>query len=626
MKAILKYTIYILLSIAVMTSISPTITFANTLEAAPKIPITEWQIHPGNDEDSKTPPADGWITVKENEKEPILPKGTSSLWVKIELPAISYSHAGLLVNKAYAQNVIAYMDGKSVYETRRNHSYDVNRFVIPIEHSSIDETIYIHLVNHTGNIGIAAITLGDYSKLYRTMLMGDVDNIILGTAFIFIAALMFICMIFLKKIHVSGWKSLSLIIFSIGCMLIFYSPFLYMVNENYGWLYATGFDLSSNLFLPALFFFLETFFGRGKFGIIRIFKIYALGSMILSTIGLLLNIMTNNAFYSLYYSVATVLFVLGVLGGCSIVIGVLVVHCFKKNRDAIILSAGLSFFILFAVADIIQYYSLSKNYEFVYWKWGTVCFVFTLVVMLGRQIVIGFEKVVTYSRQLEIFNNELQRSEKMDMISQLAASVAHEVRNPLQVTRGFLQLLEEKSGSNKEKNYMLLAINELDRASEIITDFLTFAKPQLEHVSVLNIANEFKHIGTILIPLANMQGGQIRLNIPDNLQINGNSSKFKQAFINMIKNSIEALKNEGRIDITGYMEGNRVVICIKDNGEGMTEAEIAKLGEPYYSNKSKGTGLGLMVTFSIIEVMQGDIVFNSIKGIGTEVTVTFPTA
>ncbi|NIK72060.1 sensor histidine kinase [Paenibacillus sp. BK720] len=626
MKAILKYSIFILFSIVVITSISPTSTFANTDESASKIRITEWQLHPGNDEDSKSPPADGWMTVKENEKEPVLPKGTSSLWVRIELPLITQSHAGLLVSKAYAQNVFAYLNGEIVYETNRNHSYDVNRFVIPIERTSTNETLYIHLVNHTGNIGIAGLVIGEYSKLYRTMLMSDVDNIILGTAFIFIAALMFICMIFLKRIHVSGWKSLSLIIFSIGCMLIFYSPFLYMVNEKCGWLYATGFDLSSNLFLPALFFFLETFFGKGKFGIIRIFKIYALGSMILSTIGLILNIMTNNAFYSLYYSVATILFVLGVLGGCSIVIGVLVVHCFKKNRDAIILSAGLSFFILFAVADIIQYYSLSKNYEFVYWKWGTVCFVFTLVVMLGRQIVIGFEKVVTYSRQLEIFNNELQRSEKMDMISQLAASVAHEVRNPLQVTRGFLQLLEEKSGSNKEKNYMLLAINELDRASEIITDFLTFAKPQLEHVSVLNIANEFKHIGTILIPLANMQGGQIRLNIPDHLQIHGNSSKFKQAFINMIKNSIEALKNEGRIDISGYMEGNRVVICIKDNGEGMTESELAKLGEPYYSNKSKGTGLGLMVTFSIIEVMQGDITFKSQKGIGTEVTITFPTA
>ncbi|WP_435169477.1 ATP-binding protein [Paenibacillus glycanilyticus] len=626
MKAFLKYTIFILLSIIVITSISPTITFANTEESASKIRITEWQLHPGNDEDNKIPPADGWITVKENEKEPVLPKGTSSLWVKIELPSISWANAGLLVSKAYAQNVIAYRNGSNVFETKRSHSYDVNRFVVPLERTSENETLYIHLVNKTGNIGISGIVLGEYSKLYRAILMKDIDNIILGAAFIFIAALMFFCMIFLKRVHVAGWKSLSSLVFSIGCILIFYSPFLYTINENYGLVYATGFDLTSNLILPSLFFFLETYFGRGKFSIIRIFKIYALWLMIVSSICLFLNLLTNNAFYYVYYFVATAMFAIGVIAGCLLIFGILVVHSFKKHKDALILSTGIGIFILFTVADIIQYYSHSRNYEFTYWKWGIVCFVFTLVVMLGRQIVLSFEKVVTYSRQLEIYNNELQRSEKLDMISQLAASVAHEVRNPLQVTRGFLQLLEEKSGSNKEKNYMLLAINELDRASEIITDFLTFAKPQLEHVSVLNIANEFKHIGTILIPLANMQGGQIRLNIPDHLQIHGNSSKFKQAFINMIKNSIEALKNEGRIEISGHMEGNRVVICIKDNGEGMTEAELVKLGEPYYSNKSKGTGLGLMVTFSIIEVMQGDIVFKSTKGIGTEVMVTFPTA
>ncbi|WP_127495743.1 sensor histidine kinase [Paenibacillus glycanilyticus] len=625
MKAFLKYTIFILLSIIVITSISPTITFANTEESASKIRITEWQLHPGNDEDNKIPPADGWITVKENEKEPVLPKGTSSMWVKIQLPAESKAHTGLFVDKAYAQNVYAFMDGSMIYESTRNHYYDVNKFVIPLD-NSINETLYIHLVNDTGNIGIKGFILSDYTSLYRSMFLNEIPDIILGAAFIFIAAIMFFCMIFLKKVHVSGWKSLSLIILSIGCLLIFYSPFLYTVSGEYGSFYATGIDLSSNVFLPALFFFLETIFGKGKYSLVRIFKQYALYAAALSSIGLAITIFSDNAFYPIYYSISTVLFALGVVGGSLTLIGILAAYSIKKQKDAIILSSGLGLFILCGLGDIIQYYAQSKNYEFTLWKWGIVFFVFTLVVVLGRQIVISFEKVITYSRQLEIYNNELQRSDKMDMISQLAASVAHEVRNPLQVTRGFLQLLEEKSEDHKEKNYMVLAINELDRASEIITDFLTFAKPQLEHVTVLNIANEFKHIGSILIPLANLQGGQIRLSIPEDLHIQGNSSKFKQAFINMIKNSIEALNGDGEIEINCYKEEERVVIQIKDNGEGMTENELAKLGEPYYSNKTKGTGLGLMVTFSIIKVMQGNIVFKSRKGVGTEVEVTFPAA
>lgn len=626
MKAVLKYILFVLLFLAALTSLRPTITFANTEEAKPEIRITEWQIHPGNDGDSKTPPADGWITVKENEAEPVLPEGTSSLWVKMELPEIKVSHAGLLVDKAYAQSVFAYMNGNILYESIRDYYYDVNKLVIPLESMGSNETLYVHLVNETGNIGINGFILGDYTDLYHSMLSKEIPDLILGSAFVFIAAIMFFCMIFLRKVNVSGWKSLTLIIFSIGCMLIFYSPYLYTVYGKYGYYYTSAFDLTSNLFFPSLFFFLETIFGKGKFQLVRIFKFYAVTIAIFSTVGLTLNIVTNDAFYSIYYSIFTVLFALGVVGGTIIFIGLLAVKSFKKQKEAIILLSGLGLCIGFIAVDMAKFYAQSKNYEFVYWKWGIVCFVFTLVATLGRQIVLSFEKVITYSRQLEIYNNELQRSEKMDMISQLAASVAHEVRNPLQVTRGFLQLLEEKSESNKEKNYMVLAINELDRASEIITDFLTFAKPQLEHVTVLNLANEFKHIGSILIPLANMRGGQIKLSVPEQLHIQGNSSKFKQAFINMIKNSIEALQGEGVIEIRGYREDNKVVIRIKDNGEGMTESELAKLGEPYYSNKTKGTGLGLMVTFGIIEVMQGDIVFKSSKGVGTEVIITFPAA
>jgi len=169
-----------------------------------------------------------------------------------------------------------------------------------------------------------------------------------------------------------------------------------------------------------------------------------------------------------------------------------------------------------------------------------------------------------------------------------------------------------------------MALEELDRASAIITDFLTFAKPEGGKVTTLNVLEEFIHIEGILIPLANLQGGKITVHIPKNLYVRGNSSKFKQAFINIIKNSIEALRGEGDIQIWSYEENDDVVIHIKDNGEGMDEEVLARLGEPYFSNKTKGTGLGLMVTFRIIEVMNGQIHFTSKKGAGTEVVIRFP--
>ncbi|MDF2719439.1 MAG: integral rane sensor signal transduction histidine kinase, partial [Paenibacillus sp.] len=116
----------------------------------------------------------------------------------------------------------------------------------------------------------------------------------------------------------------------------------------------------------------------------------------------------------------------------------------------------------------------------------------------------------------------------------------------------------------------------------------------------------------------------IRVQVSDNLYISGNSSKLKQAFVNIVKNSIEALDGAGTIEIWAYSESGEIVIHVKDDGAGMDENELSRLGEPYFSSKTKGTGLGLMVTFRIIEVMRGKIEFISKKGAGTEAIIRFP--
>ncbi|MNI42582.1 Sporulation kinase A [compost metagenome] len=300
-------------------------------------------------------------------------------------------------------------------------------------------------------------------------------------------------------------------------------------------------------------------------------------------------------------------------------------YAIKGDKNAIIFSTGFIIFALLGVGELLYYYLIDRYYSLFLWKWGIACFLSSLIIILGRTFAENHQRIVEYSKQLETFNNELQRAERMEIISELAASVAHEVRNPLQVTRGFIQLLVEKQPAS-EKVYLNMALEELDRASDIITDYLTFAKPEAGKITNLNVLDEFIHIEGILIPMANMQGGNIFVHIPNDLFIKGNSSKFKQAFINIIKNSIEALNGEGEVQIWAYEENEKVHIHIKDTGEGMDEAVLARLGEPYFSNKTKGTGLGLMVTLRIIEVMDGTIKFSSQKGVGTEVVIQFPKA
>jgi len=378
--------------------------------------------------------------------------------------------------------------------------------------------------------------------------------------------------------------------------------------------------------LLMLTIFFENVFGPGKYSVIRRFRKFQ--TFYSSLCVLLSGLMV---FFGAHLDRIYILFTLNLLGYIMIIQFILflassIMYVHKGNKDAIIFTVGFTLFVSIGLVEIVWYYLNDKNYEIHYWKWGMLGFIFALVVIVGRTVALNYQQLVRYSKELELFNNELQRSEKMDIISELAASVAHEVRNPLQVTRGFLQLLDGKYSSATDKTYVKLALNELDRAANIITDYLTFAKPGIEDVVTLNLAAEFEQVDNILQPLAHLQGGRLSITIPDTLLTKGNPPKFKQAIVNIVKNSIEAFKEEGVVEITARSSGEDILISIKDNGEGMSDEEIARLGEPYFSNKTKGTGLGLMVTFRIIEAMKGSIHFKSQKGKGTEALIRLPKA
>ncbi|MGO4540797.1 ATP-binding protein, partial [Paenibacillus sp. 2TAB19] len=366
-------------------------------------------------------------------------------------------------------------------------------------------------------------------------------------------------------------------------------------------------------------------FGKGPFNIIHIVRKIHFVLAAINLIFFLIGFMSQEI-REWYLSLSYITFGGFIVLSSLLLLVLLIYFCVKRNKDAIIISIGACMFTIIGALEVVKFFSVGIGYYLFTWKWGVLWFIVSLVIILVRKIMLNYEQVVKYSKQLEVFNNELQRSEKMEMISQLAASVAHEVRNPLQVTRGFLQLIGEKSTNQKDKSYMSLAIEELDRAAEIITDFLTFAKPQAEQTNVLNLANELYQIEGILVPLATMQGGTIRTEIDQELYVKGNSSKFKQALINIIKNSIEALGEEGKIVISAEKNERtkEIIIKIRDNGEGINEEDLIRLGEPYYSKKTKGTGLGLMVTFRIIDLMKGRLQYFSEKGIGTEVVIHLP--
>lgn len=552
---------------------------------------------------------------------------SEAVWLKFRIPAISgTSTPSILINKIYAKEISIYVDKMLIYENKRDYSYDVNQILLPISRQDRGKELLIKVSSERERLGMAEeILVGDYQTLLRSFVKENLIDIIFGSTIIFIAFVMLLCSLFLKREQLNEWLSLTIVLISMGTMIITYSPFLYTHYGEYGQLYTTLFDISLLIFLPALTYIFESMIGVSHCRVISKFRKFQVYYSMFCLIFMVLNILFDQALYSANYFISVIILgVFIIIQGFMLGISALY-FAIKGNKDAMIITTGFVVFLLVVISELLWYFVQKGNYEFYLWKWGIMAFVISLIVLLGRKFALNHRRVVEYSKQLERFNNELQRSEKMDIISELAASVAHEVRNPLQVTKGFLQLLEEKS-EPKEKGYLNLALEELERASNIITDFLTFAKPELEQITLIDISREFKHIEGILLPLANFEGGTVEIDIPSGLLIRGNSSKFKQALINMIKNSIEALGDQGFIRIWAYTVNGEIQIHIHDNGQGMDAEEIMRLGEPYYSNKTKGTGLGLMVTFRIIEAMDGTITFTSEKGIGTVAIICFPAA
>ncbi|TRZ39917.1 hypothetical protein CEQ21_02940 [Niallia circulans] len=228
-------------------------------------------------------------------------------------------------------------------------------------------------------------------------------------------------------------------------------------------------------------------------------------------------------------------------------------------------------------------------------------------------------------REIQQLRLDIQNAEKLRVISELTSVFAHEIRNPMQVTRGFLQLLDDPEFSESKKQYIKISIEELDRANDIINDFLAFGKPSIDNSVKINVGQQLEQVVNILENFALNYNVQIKKDILDNCYIQANPQKLNQSLINILKNAVESMPNGGTVFVgCSTTEDGNIKIIIKDEGIGMTRKQIDSLGSPFYSLKEKGTGLGMMVSYQLIHSFKGKIKVNSEQNIGTEFTILFP--
>ncbi|MGG1216746.1 PAS domain S-box protein [Priestia endophytica] len=233
---------------------------------------------------------------------------------------------------------------------------------------------------------------------------------------------------------------------------------------------------------------------------------------------------------------------------------------------------------------------------------------------------------VTEKKEME---EQIRKSDTLQVVGQLAAGIAHEIRNPMTALKGFIQLLQNSIDHEEKDDFSLyfdVITSELQRIENIITDFLVLAKPQAikhEQKDIIQIVQETMDLLTAQATLVNVQfHTEFDPSLP---LLYCEPNQLKQVFINIMKNALEVMPIGGTLTVSVHAKDEKfIVVSIRDEGEGMPEERIKRLGEPFYTTKEKGTGLGLMVSYKIIEEHGGYIDVHSEIGRGTTFSIILP--
>jgi two-component system sensor histidine kinase PilS (NtrC family) len=223
----------------------------------------------------------------------------------------------------------------------------------------------------------------------------------------------------------------------------------------------------------------------------------------------------------------------------------------------------------------------------------------------------------------------MRQNEKMAAVGQLAAGIAHEIRNPLASISGSVQLLGSslKPQQEEEHRLMKIVLREIDRLNNLITEFLDFVRPDVLKDDPIDLNQLIRDVAEMLKLNKNLRSDVAQdLDLQATVEISGNRDKLKQALLNIIINAYQAMNDtpEPRITIRTSSEDGKVTLKIRDRGCGIDEVGLRRMFDPFHTTKPKGTGLGLAVTHKIIESHHGHIEVESAKGVGTEFTLEFP--
>jgi two-component system sensor histidine kinase PilS (NtrC family) len=229
----------------------------------------------------------------------------------------------------------------------------------------------------------------------------------------------------------------------------------------------------------------------------------------------------------------------------------------------------------------------------------------------------------------KLMEDSLRQQEKLAAVGQLAAGIAHEIRNPLASISGSIQLMLANPGNHKEEDLKLMRIvdKEIDRLNRLISDFLNYVRPETRSDTPVNLNNIVREVlESIKFNPKLRQDVKQESALKAQCDVLGNRDKLKQAILNLVINGYQAMDKTSLpiLEVETVDQGQVVVLVVRDNGCGIKKENLHRIFEPFHTTKPQGTGLGLAVTHKILQAHGARVFVESVEGEGTKFLIEFP--
>ncbi|MDD3452922.1 MAG: HAMP domain-containing sensor histidine kinase [Bacilli bacterium] len=314
-------------------------------------------------------------------------------------------------------------------------------------------------------------------------------------------------------------------------------------------------------------------------------------------------------YYNNYFDISASLLVLEY--GIYYIVGSL----FKNKKDLLL----LKIFIIVKTIFLSIYLSMNNNlflnheYPFI----TALSLIFLLIVIYQFTIFLFFK-----TEEIINMHKMINKVEEEKIMYQSLFKITHEIKNPIAVCKGYLDMFDINS-KDHSRRYIPILKSEINRLLVLLEDFLSINRIEIKK-EIMDLELLIEEVIKNFKPILEDKNIKIEFLEKEEIFIDGDFNRLKQVFVNIIKNSLESISNNGQIKVSYYKKNNNVFVVIEDNGDGMTKEELAGLFQPFFTTKKRGSGLGVYLSKEILKLHNGTIKYKSSKNKGTIVTIKLP--